>query len=93
MNKTIKLEDAYGLGIVGNHREYYDDGVENYDNDFTEREGYTYPHKVGCIFLEHANTSTSPVANLGCGTGIVAHHSACKGFEIDGFDQSPGMLR
>jgi SAM-dependent methyltransferase len=44
------------------------------------------------MYENFARRCGSPVLELGCGTGRVALHLACAGFEVIGLDASPAML-
>ena len=93
MGQTSHSKDgAYKLKDVSAHREYYDEWAESYDTGFVEEVGYIYPQVVGQRFIELAAAGDSPVADLGCGTGLAGRAFAGTGFEIDGFDVSEGML-
>ncbi len=86
-------DDAYRLTDSESHRRYYDEWADSYDSDFAEEVGYIYPEAVGRRYLEMAGTDDTPVADLGCGTGLAGLAFADSEFDIDGFDISAGMLR
>ncbi|MCY3877840.1 MAG: methyltransferase domain-containing protein [Rhodobacteraceae bacterium] len=85
-------DNAYALGSPAEHREYYDDWAPTYDKDFAGAVGYIYPKLVADCFLGHAGDTDQPVADLGCGTGLVGPLIAADGFTVDGLDISGEML-
>ncbi|MDE0305879.1 MAG: methyltransferase domain-containing protein [Albidovulum sp.] len=88
-----RRETAYTLETGPEHRRYYDGWAPSYDTKFADAEGYVYPAAVASRFLEIADAGDSPVADIGCGTGLVGTKFKGAAFEIDGFDISPGMIR
>ena len=90
--KPLNVSEAYDLGEDGDHREYYDRHAESYDRDLVGGEGYIYAEAVGRTYTEYARAGDSPVADLGCGTGLVGEYFTGTEIEIDGFDLSAGML-
>lgn len=87
------LENAYQLHTPDDNRVYYDAFAETYDTDFVEAMGYSYPTTVAAIYLREAGRDDIPVADIGCGTGIVAEALGLPAQSIDGIDISPEMLR
>ena len=85
-------DTAYSLGDPAAHRRHYDDWAPSYDDDFAGSVGYVYPANLAECFLEFAEPGDQPAADLGCGTGLIGERLSGRGFEIDGFDISPGML-
>lgn len=86
-------ETAFNLEDGLEHKQYYDDWASSYDTEFAEAEGYVYPAAVASRFFELAANGDAPVADIGCGTGLVGLEFSGSAFEIDGFDISPGMLK
>ncbi len=84
--------DAYRLTDNESRRRYYDDWAGTYDTEHAQKTGYVYPDAVACRFLELAGPEDSPVADLGCGTGLAGLAFADLELAIDGFDVSQGML-
>lgn len=93
MNRKLDLGDAYNLGKPENHIKYYDEMAHSYDDEFVVEHKYIYPKIVGQHFLKISTKSDQPIADLGCGTGLVAAPFAGKDMIIDGFDISPEMIR
>ena len=87
------LENAYQLHTPDDNRTYYDAFAETYDKDFVEAMGYSYPATVAAVYLREAGADDVPVADIGCGTGIVAETLRLPAQSIDGIDISPEMLR
>ncbi len=73
-------------------RAFYDTWSTTYDEDFGGAGGYVYPAQVANVYLSHAKADDVPIADIGCGTGLVGLALAPSGRPIDGFDVSPGML-
>lgn len=90
--KRHNKDEAYGLTDVESHRIYYDEWADSYDSGFADEEGYIYPESVARRYIELSGPDDSPVAELGCGTGLVGAAFAGSGFSVDGFDVSEGML-
>ena len=86
-------DDAYRLADLESHKRYYDEWAESYDLTFADESGYMYPEIVANRFLELAGPEDTPVADLGCGTGLAGLAFAGTGLLIDGFDVSEGMLK
>ena len=93
MNRKLDLGDAYNLGKPADHVKYYDEMAHSYDDEFVVEHKYIYPQIVGQHFLNFSTPKDQPIADLGCGTGLVAEPLACRNLTIDGFDISPEMIR
>ena len=85
-------DEAYRLQGADAHRKFYDDWADSYDEEFAEAVNYCYPSVVAECFGRHSTPSDSPVADLGCGTGLVGMSLRRTGVDLDGFDISTGML-
>ena len=85
------LEGAYALATPDDNISYYREFADHYDDHFVKELGYNLPHVVAKAFLRTGSPSDTPIADLGCGTGIVAQ-CLPKEFTIDGLDISPDML-
>ncbi len=84
---------AYAVGSSPEAmRAFYDTWSTTYDDDFGEAGGYIYPAQVANIYLSQANSDDVPIADVGCGTGLVGLALASSGRPVDGFDVSLGML-
>ncbi len=92
MNSGLELEDAYRLGTIAAHRRFYATHASGYDKDLAENKGYVYHREVAACYLALAHGRDVPIADLGCGTGLVGEALAARNLEIDGFDLSPDML-
>ncbi|MGB5559841.1 MAG: methyltransferase domain-containing protein [Paracoccaceae bacterium] len=87
--KTL-LEGAYGLATPEDNLAYYRDFAARYDSDFVLGLGYSYPATVARIYGDLATPEDKPVADIGCGTGLVG--AELGGVAVDGMDISPEML-
>ena len=92
MNRKLELGDAYNLGQPANHIKYYDEVAHSYDEEFVVEHKYIFPQFVGEHFLQLATRNDQPIADLGCGTGLVAETLGGKNLLIDGFDISSAMI-
>jgi len=84
------LEAAYALKTPQDSVRLYGDWARDYDRDFAEGHGYTYPAEVAALFRAQATDKNRPVLDIGAGTGLVA--AALPGVQIDGIDISAEML-
>lgn len=85
------LEGAYALATPDDNVSYYRDFARHYDSAFAQGMGYQLPRLVAQTYLELAGPSDQPIADLGCGTGLVAEFLPSGTF-IDGLDISEDML-
>lgn len=95
-DRAVKLlEGAYAIKTAEDNVEYYRDFADIYDREFADRMGYIYPAMLASVYQQHARTADIPIADIGCGTGLVAealqNHSA-NTIPIDGIDISQDML-
>ena len=86
------LKGAYALTTVEDHLDYYRDFADIYDDQFARDMGYVYPQMLAMTFLRHATEDDQPIADVGCGTGLVAAHLNLPSSTIDGLDLSQDML-
>ena len=71
----------------------YNQWSEAYDEDLTERWGYTSPQLAVHLLTTSMQTKSIAVLDAGCGTGLVGSHLKRHGInDITGIDYSPGML-
>jgi predicted TPR repeat methyltransferase len=87
------LENSYVLHTPDDNRSYYDSFASTYESDFVEAMGYSYPVSVANIYRSEAAAEDVPVADIGCGTGIVAEALLLPRHAVDGIDISPAMLQ
>ena len=87
------LENAYKLKTPSDNITYYDEFAANYDSDFAQDMGWNYPRAIADIYSDVATAEDIPIADIGCGTGLVALELNMSRDLIDGFDISPEMLR
>jgi hypothetical protein len=85
-----RREDAYRLQTPADHQSYYDAWAATYDADFALASGYRPPRAVAQAFLELAGPQDTPIADIGCGTGLLGISLGLP--DVDGFDISSGML-
>ena len=85
-------EEAYKLSSPGDHKKYYDKWSGKYDEEFVESENYKYPEKISKLFMNLAESRHSPIADIGCGTGVLGEEFIDTDMILDGYDISSGML-
>jgi len=86
------LEGAYDLRTPEDNVEYYREFAARYEGEYARELGYQYPRRIAETFLSLRTDADAPVADIGCGTGLVAEHLASVGLDVDGMDISPEML-
>ncbi len=86
------LENAYKLATPDDNAAYYNAFAATYDSDFVAQMGYQYPKAIAEAYRSTATPEDIPIADIGCGTGIVAAELALPNTAIDGIDISPEML-
>lgn len=93
-NKSAKdlLEGAYDLNAPEDHLRYYKDFAETYDDGFADALGYQTPSALAQFFHRLSRSSDTPIADIGCGTGLGAAALGLKQDQICGFDLSQDML-
>ena len=85
-------EEAYKLSSPEDHKKYYDKWSGKYDEEFVESENYRYPEKISKLFMNLAELKHSPIADIGCGTGVLGEKFIDTDMILDGYDISSGML-
>ena len=85
-------EEAYKLASPDDHKKYYDKWSGKYDEEFVESENYKYPEKISKLFMNLAELKHSPIADIGCGTGVLGEEFIDTDMILDGYDISSGML-
>ncbi|MBX2836747.1 MAG: methyltransferase domain-containing protein [Gammaproteobacteria bacterium] len=87
------LEEAYKLSTPDDNAEYYNEFASTYDLEFADELGWYYPAAIAEIYCDARTTTDSPIADIGCGTGLVARALDLPREQIDGIDISTEMLR
>ncbi len=87
------LENAYKLSTPEDSVDYYDAFASTYDTDFADALGYHYPAAIAAAYRDAASKSDTPIADIGCGTGLVASALNLPREQVDGIDISDEMLR
>lgn len=85
------LEGAYKLATPDDNVTYYRDFAKHYDREFVKGMGYDLPAIVAQAYLEISSDQDQPIADLGCGTGLIAVNLPSTA-TLDGFDISEDML-
>lgn len=93
---TRLLEGAYAIRTASDSIDYYREFADLYDREYASRLGYIYPAMLAAIYKQYAGKNDTPLADIGCGTGLVAEALQTAGvmpdIEIDGIDISTEML-
>ncbi len=87
------LENAYKLSTPEDNVDYYNAFASSYDTDFADALGYHYPAAIAAAYRDAATATDIPIADIGCGTGLVASALNFPREQVDGIDISPEMLR
>lgn len=87
------LENAYKLSSPEDNLEYYNEVAAHYDADFADAMGWRYPAAIAAAYRDNATETDTPIADIGCGTGLVASALKFPRDQIDGVDISREMLR
>ena len=90
---TELLDGAYAIETPQDSLTYYQDFADHYDTEFAQKLGYIYPQIIARFFHDQARVSDYPIADIGCGTGLVAEALDVAPALIHGFDISPDMLQ
>lgn len=86
------LRRAYGLSDMAESAQLYTEWAETYDQTMVDGLGYLSPKHLGDLLAGVVQWRDRPVADLGCGTGLVAAGLAEHGFSVfDGIDLSLAM--
>ena len=86
------LENAYKLSTPDDNADYYDAFASTYDMDFADALGWHYPAAIAAAYRDAATKTDTPIADIGCGTGLVASALNFPREQIDGIDISADML-
>jgi SAM-dependent methyltransferase len=89
---TELLEGAYAIETPKDNLTYYEGFADHYDAEFATRLGYIYPAIIAEFYHKHATQKDRPIADIGCGTGLVAEALDLPQETLHGFDISPDML-
>jgi len=89
---TELLEGAYDLQDAQDNIAYYKDFAAHYDAGFADAMGYNMPCALAETYHKLATEADRPIADIGCGTGLVAQALNLPKDTIDGYDISPEML-
>lgn len=87
------LESAYKLSTPNDSENYYNEFAATYDEDFADGLGYFYPTAIAAAYQDAATKDDGPIADIGCGTGLVAKALGHLKTHIDGIDISSEMLQ
>ena len=87
------LENAYKLATPEDNKDYYDAFASTYDTEFADALGWHYPAAIVTTYRDAARHSDTPIADIGCGTGLVASALNLPQDQVDGIDISSEMLR
>lgn len=91
MSSRTFLDNAYDLPDAAATQSFYDDWAASYDAEIAAN-GYATPARCAEALAAVVDTS-SPVLDIGCGTGLSGLALRAHGFTtIDGTDLSPEML-
>lgn len=89
---TELLQGAYEIETPADSQAYYHDFADHYDAEFAQKLGYIYPRVIAEFYHKTATPQDRPIADIGCGTGLVAEALDLAPELLHGFDISPDML-
>ncbi len=89
---TELLQGAYDLQDAADNIAYYKDFAAQYDDGFAAAMGYHTPTALAKTFQKLSTDKDLPIADIGCGTGLVAHALGLPADAIDGYDISTEIL-
>lgn len=87
------LENAYKLSTPDDIAEYYNAFASTDDMEFASELGWHYPTAIAEVYPDACTSTDTPIADIGCGTGLVASALGFPRKQIDGIDISAEMLR
>ncbi len=87
------LENAYKLSTPEDNVDYYNAFASSYDADFADALGWHYPTAIAAAYRDAATATDTPIADIGCGTGLLASALNFPREQVDGIDISAEMLR
>lgn len=86
------LDNAYGLESGEATKSFYDEWAATYDAEVSDN-GYVTPSRLAAALADMVDDKSTPLLDIGCGTGISGHELKTAGFKtIDGCDFSAEML-
>ena len=86
------LDDVYSATTPEAAQRLYDDWSQSYDAD-NLRKGFRLPALAAGMLARHIGTTTGPLLDAGCGTGLVGETLSVLGYgPITGCDLSPEMI-
>ena len=87
------LQQAYGLKDLEAAMSFYDQWAEQYDDQMEQKLGYIAPRFMAERLAAFVADKSTPVLDVGCGTGLTSQYLSGLGFEhFDGIDITPRML-
>lgn len=86
----ITLDHAYNLENIQQTKLLYRQWAKDYDDSFGAQMGYVAPARVAEVFKNEADSRTTPVLDVGAGTGLLAQN--LEGHVVDALDVSAEML-
>lgn len=91
------IDRARRLDSVEAAKVLYDEWAEQYDDDVFEQAGVIGSERIADLLAELLSEQvadrSTPIVDLGCGTGAVGRRLAAHGFtNLTGIDLSPAML-
>jgi len=74
-------------------KQFYADWAATYDKELVDGRDYAQPARCADAFERHLAPGGEPIADLGCGTGLLGRTLSERGYTtLDGVDYSPEML-
>ncbi|MEM7121001.1 MAG: class I SAM-dependent methyltransferase [Pseudomonadota bacterium] len=87
------VKGAYALDGTEAAKAFYSEWSDAYEDRMVGDLGYVGPDRISRMLAAHLEDVSTPVLDIGCGTGLTSVHLAEQGFRaIDGIDITPAML-
>ncbi len=93
LEKDEFVQGAYSLQGADQAQAFYREWSGAYDDHMVGKLGYVGPDRIARRLAAHLDDVSTPVLDIGCGTGLTSVYLAEQGFRhIDGVDITPEML-
>jgi len=91
--EKFTLGDAYALETPQDSIDLYAKWAKTYDETFAQKNDYNAPDIIARVYAAHCRDKSTPVLDIGAGTGLVAEGLTRSGIAVvDAFDISAEML-
>lgn len=92
MSHSFNLQQVYAASSPQQLASAYAGWAASYDRE-TAADGYCLPFMVCSWLARHVRPGAGALLDAGCGTGLSGPYLRALGYEVEGLDFSPEMLR